>query len=313
MKEIKITDNESGQRVDRFLKKYLNRANNTFIYKMLRKKNIKLNNKKVLPETILNTGDIVHMYFSEETFEKFRENKIHIEEKVNFGVIFEDENILIVNKPAGISVQPDAAGSKSLVGEILTFLNYDSKKYDSTFTPAVCNRLDKNTTGIVIAAKNYDTLKQVNKAIRERKIEKYYITLAHGKIEEPIKLQGYLRKKQNNNKVEIIEKNVDGAKKIITIVRPIQLFNKYTLLEIRLITGRTHQIRAHLASIGHPLVGEKKYNEKNKDELSLKYQFLHAYKIVLDGFEGELEYLNGRVVKCDMPKKLEKVLEKINI
>lgn len=313
MKEIKITDNESGQRVDRFLKKFLNRANNTFIYKMLRKKNIKLNDKRVLPEAILNTGDVVQMYFSEETFEKFRENKIHKEEKVNFGVIFEDDNILIVNKPAGISVQPDAVGSKSLVGEILTYLNYDSKKYDSTFTPAICNRLDKNTTGIVIAAKNYEALKQVNKAIRERKIEKYYITLAHGKIEEPVKLQGYLRKNQKNNIVEINENNVDGTKKIITLVRPIQFFNLYTLLEIKLITGRTHQIRAHLASIGHPLVGEKKYNEKNRNDLSLKYQFLHAYKMVLNGFEGKLRYLNGRIFKCDMPKKLEKVLEKINI
>lgn len=312
MKEIKITDNESGQRADRFLKKYLNKANNTFIYKMLRKKNIKLNNKKVLPETILNTGDVLQIYFSDDTLEKFRENKVHLEEKVTFKVLYEDQNILVVNKPVGISVQPDTKGSNSLVGEILTYLNYSSKKYDSTFTPAVCNRLDKNTTGIVIAAKNYDALKQVNKAIRERKIDKYYITLAHGKIKESIELHSYLRKNNDNNKVEVTKNRVDGSKKIITILRPIQSFNKYTLLEIELMTGRTHQIRAHLASIGHPLVGEKKYNTNKNEDFGLKYQFLHAFKIALDGFEGKLEYLNGKVITCDIPEKLEKVLDKIN-
>lgn len=312
MREIKVTNNESGQRIDRFLKKYLNKANNSFIYKMLRKKNIKLNNKKALPETMLKIDDMIQIYFTDETIEKFRENKSYKGEIINFQVVYEDKNILVVNKPQGINTQPDAIGKSSLIGEILTYLNYNNNE-NLTFTPAVCNRLDKNTSGLVIAAKNYETLKQVNRAIRERKIKKYYLTVVHGELNESIIIERYLIKNKNTNKVQILSSNIKGSKKIITKIEPLKKNNKYTMLEVQLITGRTHQIRAQLAEMGYPLIGEKKYTNKNKinNNSGMKYQFLHAYKLRLDGFEKDLEYLNGKTIRCDIPNKHKQFLKEM--
>jgi 23S rRNA pseudouridine955/2504/2580 synthase len=166
MKEIKITHNEEGQRLDRFLKKYLNKANQSFIQKMIRKKNIKINNLKAEPENILQKDDLVQLYLSDETIEKFREKKTLKETNIHFKVVYEDDNILIVNKPIGLSTQPDETSAINLVDEIKMYLDAKEENISFTFKPAVCNRLDKNTSGLVIAAKNYDALKQTKKEIR---------------------------------------------------------------------------------------------------------------------------------------------------
>lgn len=292
MKEIIITSNESGQRMDRFLKKYLNKANSAFIYKMIRKKNIKLNNSKVEPEVVLEKDDVVQIYLSDDTIDKFREKKNLLQTAIHFKVVYEDENILVVNKPVGLSTQPDLTSKKSLVDEVKMYLDAKEKNISFTFKPAVCNRLDKNTSGLVIAAKNYESVKQVNKAIRERNIKKYYEAKVHGIVLKDLELEDFMIKDDYKNMVEIVKEESENAKKIITYAHPIKREGKFTWLEIELETGRAHQIRAHLASIGHPVVGDKKYGKRDNE----KYQILHAYKILLNGFVDELNYLNGKEI-----------------
>ena len=300
MKEIKITNNEEGQRLDRFLKKYLNKANQSFIYKMIRKKNIKLNGSKAEPEAVLKRDDLVQLYLADETIERFREKKTLKQTDIHFKTVYEDDNILIVNKPTGLSTQPDETSEINLVDEIKMYLDAKEENISFTFKPAVCNRLDKNTSGLVIAAKNYDSLKQTNKAIRERKIKKLYIAKVHGIINKDLELKDYLIKDENKNMVKIIRQNTDNAKEVVTCAHPIRTEGNYTWLEIEIETGRAHQIRAHLASIGYPIAGDKKYGRKDSE----KQQVLHAYKLILGGYEGELKYLNGLEVKSEISDRL---------
>jgi 23S rRNA pseudouridine955/2504/2580 synthase len=300
MKEIKITNNEEGQRLDRFLKKYLNKANQSFIQKMIRKKNIKLNDLKAEPETVLKQDDLVQLYLSDETIEKFREKKTLKQTDIHFKTIYEDDNILVVNKPIGLSTQPDETSSRNLVDEIKMYLDAKEENISFTFKPAVCNRLDKNTSGLVIAAKNYDALKQTNKAIRERSIKKLYMAKVHGIINKDLELKDYLIKNENKNMVKIVKENTENAKEIITYAHPVKTEGNYTWLEIEIETGRAHQIRAHLSFIGHPVAGDKKYGRKDSE----KYQVLHAYKLVFGGYEGELAYLNGLEVKSEISERI---------
>lgn len=300
MKEIKITNNEEGQRLDRFLKKYLNKANQSFIYKMIRKKNIKLNDLKAEPETVLKKDDIVQLYLSDDTVEKFREKKTLMETEVHFKTVYEDDNILIVNKPIGLSSQPDEISSRNLVDEIKMYLDAKEENISFTFKPAVCNRLDKNTSGLVIAAKNYDTLKQTNKAIRERNIKKFYMAKVHGIIKQDLELKDYLIKDEYKNMVKIVKEDSDNAKEIVTYARPLRTEGNFTWLEIEIETGRAHQIRAHLSSIGHPVAGDKKYGRKDNE----KFQVLHAYRLVLGGYEENLSYLNGMEIKSDINERI---------
>lgn len=300
MKEIKINNNEEGQRLDRFLKKYLNKANQSFIYKMIRKKNIKLNNEKAEPETILKKDDLVQLYLSDDTIEKFREKKTLKHTNIHFKTVYEDDNILVVNKPIGLSTQPDETSVRNLVDEIKMYLDAKQENISFTFKPAVCNRLDKNTSGLVIAAKNYDALKQTNKAIRERSIKKFYMAKVHGIINKDLELKDYLVKNENKNIVKIVKNETENAKQVITYAHPLRTEGNYTWLEIEIETGRAHQIRAHLASIGHPIVGDKKYGRKDSE----KYQLLHAYKLVLGGYEDNLDYLNGMEIKSEISERI---------
>ena len=316
MKVVNITEREENQRLDKFLFKYFNTAPKSFVYKMLRKKRIKYNGKKAEGNEIIKSGDTLQMYLAEETMDGFMQEKEVPKAERHFGIVYEDDNILMVSKPAGLLVHPEKSEDKNtLIDQILYYL-YEKGQYDmskeSSFTPAICNRLDRNTGGIVIAGKNLQAVQAVNKAIADRKIKKYYITMVRGEFEEERELYGYHIKDELTNKVKVLKQNFPGAKKIYTKVNPLAVKDNFSLLEIDLITGKSHQIRAHLKSMGYPVIGDRKYGEERvnkrfKDKYGLNNQFLFAYKIVWEEGEGFTSYLKGKEFKAALPDYIEHI------
>ena len=303
MKQIKIEENEDDQRIDRFLKKYFSNATKSFIYKMLRKKRIKLNGKRANPEDIVYEGDEIQLYLSDETIEKFISPEKEIKKSNNLDVIYEDKNIAIINKPKGILSHSSSEEDEINVADEFVSYLYNKEEYipqvGSTFAPSICNRLDRNTSGIIIGAKNYNTLKAINYSLKNRTISKYYKCIVKGKVKNDQKLEGFLVKDKETNKVSVSIDELEDSKQIETQVKVLHTNNEYSLLEINLITGRTHQIRAHLSSIDHPVIGDMKYGDRKvndffKKQYGLNSQYLHAYKIIFDKVESELEYLNGK-------------------
>ncbi len=303
MKEILIDKNENEQRLDRFLKKYLSEASLSFIYKMIRKKNIKVNGKKANPETIIYCGDKIELFLSDDLLNKLVANKDTEYKNFDMDICYEDENIILINKPVGkLSHSTTDSREDNVVDDMIAYL-ISKKEYvprlEKTFTPSICNRLDRNTSGIIIGVKNYDTLKAVNMAIKNNKIKKYYKTIVFGRIDNDFVKSSFLVKNEVENKSIVYNNPIDKSKNIETGFKVMQNNDKYTLLEVELITGRTHQIRAQLSQIGHPIIGDKKYgmheiNNYFEKRYGLKYQLLHAYKIVFSGLEGKLSYLNNR-------------------
>ncbi|MBS4536577.1 RluA family pseudouridine synthase [Clostridium sp. D2Q-14] len=315
MKKIKIERNDENQRLDRFLSKYMDQASKGFIQKILRKKRIKLNSSRGYPEDIVKYGDEIKLYLAEDTINKFQTKTENIETNIDLDIIYEDKNIILINKKSGQLSHSNNENSDSIVKGVKKYL-IDKGEYhpqnEKTFSPSICNRLDFNTSGIIIATKNYNSLKMINRAIREHKIEKYYKALVSGKIDKEILLQGYLTKNRINNKVQIHKKWMNNSKEIHTRIMPLKFNEEYTLLDIQLITGRTHQIRAHLASINHPIVGDRKYgNNKINKKFNLDSQFLVAYKIIFSGLKDDLEYLNDKIFQVEDNKAYKIVEEKI--
>jgi len=303
LKELIIDKNESEQRLDRFLKKYLKEAPNSFIYKMIRKKNIKLNGKRAQIDTILAKGDTVQLYLSDETIEKFRGEDEIIKSTFKPKIVYEDNNIILMNKPVGILSHSEKKNSyDNMVDSMINYLYLKGEynpKLEKTFVPAICNRLDRNTSGIIIGAKNSQTLRLINEALRNNYIDRYYKTIVIGEIKEEKIIEGYLTKDGELNKVEVSKKEDEDSKEISTRIKPLITKSEYSLLEIQLLTGRTHQIRAHLAYIGHPIIGDFKYgnrqiNEYFKKKFGLKNQILHGYKVIFNGLDKPLNYLNQR-------------------
>lgn len=316
MKELKITEREQNQRLDKFLQKYFNTAPKSFIYKMLRKKRIKHNGKKADGSEIIQDGDTLIMYLSEDTMDSFMSEKTIEEAERHFGIVYEDENILVVSKPAGLLVHPENSADKdTLIDQILFYLNEKGEYIptkESSFTPAVCNRLDRNTGGIVLAGKNLQSVQAINKAIAERHIQKFYITMVKGEMKEPAEFYGYHVKDSDSNKVKVLKKEVPGASKIYTKVKPIKVKDNFSLLEVELITGKSHQIRAHLKSMGYYVIGDRKYgdertNRRFREKFGLNNQFLYAYRVVWNENDGYLSYLNGREFSVKLPDNLETI------
>lgn len=316
MKELIVNKNESDQRMDKFLKKYLSKAPQSFIYKMLRKKRIKLNDKKAKPKDRIFKGDKIQFYIADETLDKFIGKKEEI--KISLPsprIIYEDENIILMNKSKGVlSHSVDKKDDNNIVDSMIGYL-YKKGEYnpeeEKTFTPSICNRLDRNTSGIIIGAKNYEALKDINEATKDREIKKYYKTVVKGNVEKDILLKGYLEKNEKINKVEITSRNTGEGRKIYTEIKVLAKGGSYSLLEIDLITGRPHQIRAHLSSIGHPVIGDIKYGDKNINKVfeqnyDLENQFLHAHKIVFDGLTS-LKYLNEEEFIAEAPSILKRI------
>lgn len=309
MKSFIISKNDSDQRLDKFVTKTVPNLPKALMYKYIRTKRIKVNKKKSEISARLRTGDLVEMYINDEFFVKSETKYDFSSASDKIDIIYEDDNIILLDKKAGLLCHPDDKEYiDTLISRVKKYL-YNKGEYDpdeeNSFTPALVNRIDRNTGGIVIAAKNAASLKILNAQMKERNLKKTYLCVVHGVMERKSGLlEGWLVKDESKNRVRIYNKYSDGAKEIKTKYRVIEndTKNNLSLLEVDLLTGRTHQIRAHFASIGHPLLGDGKYgkNELNK-KLGYKKQFLYSYKLTFDLDEnaGELAYLKGKTFTAE--------------
>lgn len=343
MQQYVIGDNEAGQRFDKYLKKILKEAPDSFIYKMLRKKNIVLNGKKCTGNEKLEKQDIVKIFLADDTFEKFSGQKLDANSQLkpelsnefirqyktayqsikNISVIYEDENILVLNKPVGVLSQKASSNDISLNEWMLGYLiekEVVSAASLSTFKPSICNRLDRNTSGMVVCGKSLAGSQYMSRIIKEKTLEKYYHCIVPGNVMLQERLTGYLYKDNNSNKVTIYQtldeipvKKREKAEFIDTEFHTLQADEKCSLIEVQIFTGKTHQIRAHLASLGHPIIGDVKYGSaavnNSYSSKGVNSQLLHAYRLVFPNAEDErFQNLSGLVLTCQEPKLFEKVL-----
>ena len=315
MRQLTVHKNDENQRLDKYLKKYLKEAPGSFIYKMLRKKNIVLNGKKADGTEKLTAGDEIKLFFAEETLQKFTGEAfgtaVTFPQK-ELDILFEDEDILIVNKPAGELSQKAEAKDVSMNEYALGYLQkcgVITEESLKVFKPSVCNRLDRNTSGILIVAKTYQGAREFGEALQKRSVRKFYRCIVKGELKRSEKIDGYLLKDEKTNKVQIFKEKREGASEIHTAYEPIKCENGLTMLEVHLITGRTHQIRAHLSSIGHSILGDPKYGDsKLSEKYKVKHQLLHACRLELDGFTGDFAKYNGKVITAKVPKAFDKIM-----
>lgn len=311
MKSITVTKNDADQRLDKFLQKAFETLPKSMMFKQIRKKNIKVNRKRCTPEQILAEGDVIDLYLNDDLLQPKRVHYDFLNAPKDLKIVYEDENIILLNKPQGMLCHPDG---REYVNTLLSALKrylYEKGEYlpkdENSFSPALANRIDRNTSGIVIGAKNAEALRILSDKIKSREIEKYYLTIAEGKFDKKSEtLSAYLIKDERKNTVRVLDSPVDGAKKIETKYTALDFAGGYSLLEIELLTGRTHQIRAQLSAIGHPLLGDGKYGKTHG-----RYrQELCSYKVkfAFDN-EGALGYLSGREFELDYCPVLSKFKE----
>ncbi len=311
MVTIKIEKNEEGQRLDRFLKKYLNKASLSTIYKLIRK-DVKINGKRAKESSMLTEGDELTLYISDETMAGLRKAKDHARAKRQFRIAYEDEDILIAEKPFGLLTHGDHTEKKNhLANQVVDYListGAYNPRTEKTFVPAPCNRLDRNTTGLVIFGKNAAAMKRLNEAIRERdSIRKIYLTIVAGHLDRVLDLEQSQVKDERRNVVRVV-KDGSQSKLMHSIATPIEWASfggqDYTLVEVEIKTGRTHQIRLQLAAAGYPIIGDIKYgnrevNRRVEKAFGLTTQLLHAYRLELAGFGGQTSGQDGGDVAGD--------------
>lgn len=337
MQIYKIGANQAGQRLDKFLKKFLPEAGSGFLYKMLRKKNITLNGKKAEGSELLNLNDTISFYFSDETYRKFqglatasgepgqdsrktrkpgidaRSYHLAYQQLKGIQIVFENEHILILNKPAGVLSQKATPEDISLNEWMIGYLLQKNAALISdlnTFRPSVCNRLDRNTSGLVLCGKSLSGTQYLSKMIHDRCIRKFYHTICLGKIEAASLIEGYLSKDPHTNRVTVTKQDTgEQGSYIRTAYRPLKHFPQgITLLEVELITGKPHQIRAHLASTGHPVLGDEKYgdpeiNRRYRTSHHIRYQLLHACRLEFPSDSTAREFgVFGRVISIEDPE-----------
>ena len=310
MRELKVGKNDAGQRLDKFITKALD-IPMSLLYKSIRTKKIKLNRKRAEISDKLCEGDTIQCFLPDEFFDKKVTKNTFENVTPHLDIVYEDDNIMLLNKRPGVSVHEDENGStNTLITHIQAYL-FGKGEYnpddEQSFAPALCNRIDRNTGGIVIAAKNAMALRVMNEKIKNREIDKFYLAAVHGTPRpESATIKGFLKKDEKNNMVKVWEKDPkNGAKEIITRYKVVAKSKDTSLLEVELLTGRTHQIRAHMAFIGHPLVGDGKYGINREDrQKGHKYQALCSYKLRFNfdtSSPTELDYLNKKEFK--IPKK----------
>ncbi|MEG1362338.1 MAG: RluA family pseudouridine synthase [Lachnospiraceae bacterium] len=317
MKLLVVNKNEAGQRFDKLLAKQLKFASKSFIYKMLRKKNITLNGKKASGNEQTNQGDEIQFFLSDDTFVKFTQGDAQEGEKefsffMNLtlpplDIVYEDEDLCVLNKPAGMLSQKaddtDLSANEYLIAYLLQSKKISAEEF-RTFRPSICNRLDRNTSGLLIAGKSLKGLQEMAEELKSRTLEKHYRCVVKGIVKESSYVSAYLKKEETANKVTICKEEKEGYQKIETRYTPISYGNGYTLLDVHLITGRSHQIRGHLAFLGYPLLGDDKYGDRQLNRtLHAKYgitgQLLHAYQII---------FSNGKTILCEPPELFSQIL-----
>ena len=332
MQSFFVSKNEAGQRLDKLLAKYMDTAPKSFFYKMLRKKNITLNGKKAEGSEKVAEGDEIKLFLADETIAGFRSGKKNesgaVEQKIpelkKHEIVYEDEHVLIANKPVGELSQKAQKDDISINERIVAYLRKNYNIGADSFTPGVCNRLDRNTTGLIIAGKSLAGLQAMAELLKKRTLDKYYLCISYGELKEKRYLTGYLKKDEAANTVTILteeQKNRYGTEgenfeRIETEIFPLLVKDGFSLLGIRLITGKTHQIRAHLASIGLPILGDTKYTGNREFvqmniKYHVKYQLLHAYMLRFPKLEGTLAAMSERVIAVNPAPKFLQTMQDI--
>ena len=320
MKSWNVTPSEEGVTALKYVCRLLPSASMGLIRKSIRKKNITLNGKKMEGKEHLRAGDTISIWFSDETLTKFMGNGPSAPEDTGIFhlsdyIVYEDENILVLNKPAGILSQGDSSGSSSLNDGVLAYLK---DFMTPAFKPSICNRLDRNTSGLVLAGKTMEALQVLNELIRSRKVHKYYEALVLGTVESAGVFKGYMVKDREKNRVFWSEKQVRGSVPVETRYERIKTMRKegitFSLVKILLVTGRSHQIRVHFQAAGHPLLGEKKYGSPEgisaSEKLHIKRQMLHAFQLEFPEMDGNFSNLSGKVVEALLPEDFVKVISR---
>lgn len=326
MIKITITANEAEQRLDRFLKKYLKRAPLSAIYKMIRK-DVKLNGKRAGEDTQLKEGDELSLYITEEKLQELTAPVRKKAVKRQFKIAYEDDNILIVDKPKGLLTHGDSHEKKNtLANQVCGYLQekgeYNPSR-EKTFVPSPVNRLDRNTTGLVIFGKNAKALRLMAALLRDKdNVEKYYLTVVCGRLDKELVLDDRLIKNHETNISHVVPSYEEDSihenseiKEALTYVKPLETGSRFSLAEVRIFTGRTHQIRVHLANAGYPLAGDIKYGDKKTSDYLRKQgistQLLHAYKLKFTEMPEELSALEGKTVQAPFPADFARAKQKL--
>lgn len=320
MIRVKVTKKESNQRVDKYVKKYLNEAPLSFIYKLFRKKDVKINGHWVKQDHIVKEDEELTIYVSDAQLEEFNKPKDVTKRDLKYPIVYEDSNILIVNKPRGVLVHGDNKEKRNtLSNDVLNYLYYKGEynpREAHAFSPAPAHRLDRNTSGLVLFAKNLDSLNELEELFKEKEeLVKTYVALVYGKVNDTLKIDLPLIKDSNSGLVKV-GKIKDGAKSALSIVTPLKHYGNFTLVSVNLITGRTHQIRVHLSAVNYPIVGDSKYgnfeiNRYIREEYKFENQFLHAKSIEFKNIKKPLDYLSGKTFTSNLPKDMEVLLNKL--